>query len=146
MTTKELLIPNRQLVPNPRPLSAQVITTKSFSWGRVITFFVCAFIVTYLLFTAYGLIWLALQSDANTEKSLNQVRCCPCQVNITWDEEQFGFKTDSACDARKSGYWNCRLHQGAKGCYRRKSTTSAAGAQCCYDNEGRWIADWRKGA
>lgn len=127
-------------------LPVPLITTKSLSWKRVGKFLIRVFIVSYLLFSAYCPMWLALQSECETEKSLNTVPSCPCRVNTTWDNEQFGFNIDPACDARKSGYWNCQLHHGAKGCYRQKSTTNIAGAQCCYDNDGRWIADWRKGA
>ncbi|CAF3116313.1 unnamed protein product [Rotaria socialis] len=137
---------NRQSISISRLLTTLLTTIKSFSWKRPVKFLICGFIVPYFLFSAYCPIWLALQSESYTEKSMNETPLCPCQVSIMWDGDQFGFNVDPSCDARKSGYWNCRFHQGAKGCYRRKSTKSAAGAQCCYDKNGIWIADWNKGA
>ena len=143
---QSLSIVNRQNISPFGLLSALLNTVKTLSHKRAVKIFAYSIIVSYLLFTAYGLVWLALQSDLHTENTLKSVPLCPCQVSVTWDEEQFGFDVDPACDARKSNYWNCRLHQGAKGCYRRKSKTSPAGAQCCYDNDGKWIDDWKKGA
>jgi hypothetical protein len=159
MATKELLHPlerrrafqlsekvDERSISIGRLFVISFTTAKSLSWKGVVKFLVCTFIVPCMLFSAYCPVWLALQSDTNTEKSIGTVLLCPCRVSTTWDEKQLGFNADPACDARKSGYWNCRFHQGAKGCYRRKSTTSAAGAQCCYDSNGEWISDWRKGA
>jgi hypothetical protein len=158
MATEELLYPpqrqrasqlsvkfGERSISIARLLLIPFTTTKSLLWKGVIKFLLCAFIVPYILFSAYGPAWLALQSDANTEKTLDTIAFCPCRVSTTWNEKQLDFNTDPACDARKTGYWNCRFHQGAKGCYRRKSTTSAAGAQCCYDSNGEWIINWRKG-
>ena len=127
-------------------LYSSFVAIKSVPWKRLIKFLVCAFVVTFVLFVIYGLCWLALQSDANTENMINSAPPCPCRMSTRWSENRLDFNADPACDARKSGYWNCRFHQGAKGCYRQKSAASAAGAQCCYDNNGEWISDWRKGA
>ncbi|CAK9188726.1 unnamed protein product [Sphagnum troendelagicum] len=127
-------------------LVPQSATSKSFTWKGATKFLVRPFIVPDVLFSSYCPAWLELQSDTNTQNLINKVPACPCRVSTTWDEEQLGFNTDPACNARKSGLWNCRFHRGAKGCYRRKSLTSDAGAQCCYDNNGVWINDWRSGA
>lgn len=127
-------------------MSSLLNTAKSCFGKKPVKIFLCTIFIPYLVFTAYGPFWLVFQSNSNTERILSSVSLCPCKISIAWNEEQFGFNIDPGCDPRKSGYWNCRFHQGAKGCYRRKSATNAAGAQCCYDNNGIWISDWKKGA
>ena len=92
--------------------------------------------------------WRALQSDDYTKKLIEEVPPCPRQVLTSWPRQQFGFVTDDACDGNKTHNGNCGFHPGATGCYRGSSTIagSSAGAQCCYDNQGILITDWRKGA
>lgn len=137
---------DKDLVSIVHLLYTSFATSKSVLWKRVVKYYVCTLIVFYIFFSAYCPLWLAIQSDTNTNKLMDTIALCPCRVNTTWEQKQFGFNADPACDALKSDYFNCRFHQGAKGCYRRKSTTNAVGAQCCYDSHGLWITDWRKGA
>ncbi|UJR18032.1 hypothetical protein I4U23_004933 [Adineta vaga] len=119
---------------------------KSFLRKEIVKCLVHIFVIPYLLFSIYYPIWLLLQSDTYTKESIEKVPLCPCRVSTTWDEKQSNFTTDPACNVRKSGFWNCRFHYGAAECYRQKSTTASASAQCCYDINGRWISDWKKGA
>jgi len=113
---------------------------------RIIKYCVWIFVGSVALFFMYGLVWLAFQSDVYTEHLMNSVPICPCRMSTTWKNNQFDFTIDSICDPRKSNFWNCRFHQGAKGCYRKKSISISAGAQCCYDRDGLWLSNWRKGA
>ncbi|CAF0966865.1 unnamed protein product [Rotaria sp. Silwood1] len=120
-------------------------TLPTVSWKGVREFIVRSFIASFSLVSSYCSAWTALQSDTNTRNLTNLAPTCPCRMRTTWDDEQFGFNTDSVCSARKSGMWNCRYHRGARGCYRMKSTRSEGGAHCCYDNGGIMITDRRRG-
>jgi hypothetical protein len=52
------------------------------------------------------------------------------------------FIHDTACDARKSSVFNCLFHRGSKGCYRsRLPSSSGAGQQCCYKEDGNLNVD-----
>ncbi|CAF3871380.1 unnamed protein product [Rotaria sp. Silwood2] len=126
-------------------LIASNTTSQTNSWKGARQFTVRLFVMPYLVTFNYCQPWSALQSDLNTINLANAVPGCPCRVRTTWDEEQLGFSADPACDGRKSGMFNCRLHQGARGCYRRKSTTSDGAAHCCYNNNGGLITDRKLG-
>ncbi len=136
-------------VPNDRvhllDISFELIlpntTIETLTWKGTQQFITRAFIVPNSLFSSYCTTWLGLQSDANTQNLTKHVPGCPCRVRTEWDEEQFGFNADPVCNARKSGTWNCEYQRkAARGCYRRKSTTSDGGAHCCYDNTA-WVID-----
>ena len=104
---------------------------------------------TVLILIALGIhsvVWINLQSDSNTQRLINLIEPCPCYVGTTWKQQQTGFQADQACDGRRKSFMSCWLHRGATGCYRRQSTRSDAGAQCCYNSQGVWIKNWRDGA
>ena len=103
-------------------------------------------VTLYVVVSIYAPIWILVQSEANTWAAMRQISDCPCQMNALWKRHQYGFEIDPACDSSKSSYSNCLFHVGAAACYRQKSPSIAAGAQCCYDRHGGWIANWRHGA
>ncbi|CAF1198199.1 unnamed protein product [Adineta steineri] len=94
---------------------------------------------------AYCPAWLLMQSDPL--KYIEQVPVCPCQVPIEpWIDEYMGFRIDEGCDARKPVEETCAYHKSARGCYRKRSDISWAGAQCCYDEQGKFIEHGKDGA
>ncbi|CAF3828571.1 unnamed protein product [Rotaria sp. Silwood1] len=92
----------------------------------------------------YCSVWLRFQPDASFY--INQIPPCPCRVQTTWNNDFMGYTADPKCDGSKPASETCSYHKGAKGCYRKKSDTTPAGAQCCYDTQGVWITDPKKGA
>lgn len=95
--------------------------------------------------SAYCPAWLLLQRDPN--QYIEQVPVCPCQVPIQpWQDEYMGFRVDEGCDGRKPIQETCAYHKKARGCYRKKSDISWAGAQCCYDDNGLFIEQGKEGA
>jgi hypothetical protein len=94
---------------------------------------------------AYCPAWLLLQRDP--AQYIEQIPVCPCQVPTQpWQDEFMGFRVDEGCDARKPIEQTCAYHKKARGCYRKKSDTSWAGAQCCYDEHGQFIEQGKEGA
>ncbi|CAF1395608.1 unnamed protein product [Adineta ricciae] len=94
---------------------------------------------------AYCPAWLLLQTDPR--QYLEQVPVCACQMPTQpWPEEFHGFRIDEGCDARKPIEKTCTYHRKARGCYRKKSDTTWAGAQCCYDEHGKFIEQGNEGA
>ncbi len=102
------------------------------------------FAISATAYTAFCPIWMEFQPNPQTY--IDQIPPCPCRVLTTWAENQMGYTVDDACDGRKPAGETCTFHKGATGCYRRKSSTGNAGAQCCYDAQGLWINDPNKGA
>ena len=92
----------------------------------------------------YCAVWLRFQPDASFY--INQIPPCPCRVQTAWNNDFMGYTADPKCDGSKPSSETCSYHQGAKGCYRKKSDTTPAGAQCCYNTQGVWITDPEKGA
>lgn len=103
------------------------------------------FTVAASLNAAYCPAWLLLQTDPN--KYIEQVPTCACQVPTSpWPEEFMGFRADEGCDGRKPIEQTCAYHPKARGCYRKKSDKSWAGAQCCYDEHGKFLEQGQEGA
>ena len=103
------------------------------------------FTVATSLNAAYCPAWLLLQTDP--KKYIEQVPTCPCQVPTTpWLEEFQGFRSDEGCDGRKPIGETCAYHPKARGCYRKKSEKTWAGAQCCYDEHGTFLEQGQEGA
>ena len=97
------------------------------------------------LHVAYCPAWLLIQRDP--KEYIKQIPACPCQVSPEpWLEEFQGFHIDDGCDGRKPWEETCIYHPKARSCYRKKSDRSWAGAQCCYDLDGRFIEHGNEGA
>ncbi|UJR29864.1 hypothetical protein I4U23_017412 [Adineta vaga] len=98
------------------------------------------------LHAAYCPAWLLLQIDPN--QYIEQVPVCPCEIPITqsWPDEYHGFRIDEGCDARKPIEETCAYHKKARGCYRKKSDITWSGAQCCYDEYGKFLEQGKEGA
>lgn len=95
--------------------------------------------------SAYCPAWLLMQRDPN--KYIEQIPVCACEVPTQpWPDEFMGFRVDEGCDGRKPIEETCAYHKKARGCYRKKSDTSWAGAQCCYDEQGQFIEQGKEGA
>jgi hypothetical protein len=103
------------------------------------------FTVAASLNSAYCPAWLLLQRDP--KKYIEQIPVCACQVPTQpWPDEFLGFRVDEGCDGRKPIEETCAYHKKARGCYRKKSDRSWAGAQCCYDEHGQFIEQGQEGA
>ncbi|CAF0780627.1 unnamed protein product [Didymodactylos carnosus] len=80
---------------------------------------------------------------------LMQVRKSPCRCPPSFPKSFHDgtdeWTTDPGCDASKQPN-TCSYHIGAHGCYRHTYTSKGPGTQACYDKNGDWIADPRKGA
>ncbi|CAF1038779.1 unnamed protein product [Rotaria magnacalcarata] len=113
-------------------------------WAAVPLILLRIIVVAAVTFESYCPLWHAF--EPNPQIYINQIPPCPCRVLTTWSENQLGFTADGACDGRYPLGKNCMFHQGASGCYRRKSNTGNAGAQCCYNSQGAWISNWENGA
>ena len=100
----------------------------------------------YIVLSIYSPIWILFQSETSTLAAMSRISDCPCQMSNGWEKHRHGFEIDPACDPSKSSSWNCLFHVGATACYRQKSSSTATGAQCCYDKHGDWISNWRNGA
>ncbi|CAF1165712.1 unnamed protein product [Rotaria sordida] len=97
------------------------------------------------LYAAYCPAWLLMQGDPN--QYIKQIPVCPCQVpSQPWLEEFMGFRIDEGCDGRKPIKETCHYHRKARSCYRKKSDRSWSGAQCCYDEQGKFIEHGKEGA
>ena len=120
--------------------------TISTIWNGAKKFIVRPFIVSFMFSTNYCPAWSSVETVVNTRNMTSHAPQCPCRVRTTWDQEQFGFSIDPACDPNKSGSWNCRFHRGARGCYRRRSPSSDVGMRCCYDNAGTLITNRNLGS
>ena len=134
--------------PNDRVHALQI----SFEVKKVRKWIRSALFVGAKIFTAaaslnaaYCPAWLLLQRDP--KKYLEQVPVCPCQVPTQpWPDEFLGFRFDEGCDGRKPIEQTCMYHKNARGCYRKKSLVSWAGAQCCYNEHGQFIEQGQEGA
>ena len=97
------------------------------------------------LHVAYCPAWLLVQR--NPAEYIDNIPSCACQVPTDpWAEDFLGFHVDEGCDARKPVEDTCAYHKKARGCYRKKSDTTWAGAQCCYDEQGRFLEHGQQGA
>lgn len=103
------------------------------------------FTVASKLNSAYCPAWLLMQRDP--KEYIERIPACPCQIPIhPWPEEYLGFTTDEGCDGRQPIGLTCEFHPKARGCLRKRSTTSWSGAQCCYDEHGFFIEQGKEGA
>jgi hypothetical protein len=94
---------------------------------------------------AYCPAWLLIQRDPS--QYIEQIPVCACQVPTSpWPDEHMGFRFDEGCDGRKSIEETCAYHKKARGCYRKKSDVSWMGAQCCYDEHGKFLEQGQEGA
>ncbi|CAF4740990.1 unnamed protein product [Rotaria sp. Silwood1] len=134
--------------PNDRVHALQI----SFEMKKVREWFRSALFLGAKIFTAatslhaaYCPAWLLMQSDPT--QYIEQIPVCACQVPTQpWLEEFMGFRIDEGCDGRKSIEETCYYHKKARSCYRKKSDISWAGAQCCYDEQGKFIEHGKEGA
>ncbi|CAF2654733.1 unnamed protein product [Rotaria sp. Silwood2] len=134
--------------PNDRVHALQI----SFEMKKVRQWFRSAlflgakvFTVATSLHAVYCPVWLLVQSDPT--QYIEQIPVCVCQIPTQpWREEFMGFRIDEGCDGRKPIEETCDYHKKARSCYRKKSDTSWAGAQCCYDEQGKFIEHGNEGA
>jgi hypothetical protein len=121
-----------------------VRSSSEILWTAIPLYTIRIFAIGDTAYTGFCPIWREFQP--NPQIYIDKIPPCPCRVLTTWAENQLGYTVDKACDGRKPANETCKFHQGAKGCYRRKSSTANAGAHCCYDAQGLWINDPNKGA